>query len=75
MNKWIKCAIIAAAVALVGYNSIYIRKLSDVQNAAKALDFDAKVYAQNFLHTTLPAHAEAEHPPPAAVADTSSSTA
>lgn len=58
MNKWIKCAVVAAAIALVGYNSIYIRKLSDVQNAAKALDFDARAYAQNFLHTTLPAHAD-----------------
>ncbi len=58
MNKWIKCAILAAAIALVGYNSIYFRKLSDVQNAAKAADFDAKAYAQNFLHTTLPAHAD-----------------
>lgn len=57
MNKWIKCAIVAATIALVGYNSIYIRKLSDVRNEAKANAFDAKAYAQNFLHTTLPAHA------------------
>jgi predicted lipoprotein len=56
MNKWIKCAILAAAIALVGYNSIYIRKLSDVQNAVKAETFDAKAYAQNFLKDTLPAH-------------------
>ena len=56
MSKPIKYVLIAAAIALVGYNSIYIRKLSDVRNAEKALDFDAKAYALHFLHSTLPAH-------------------
>lgn len=56
MRKPIKYLLGTAAIALVGYNSIYFRKLSDVRNAEKALDFDAKAYAENFLHTTLPAH-------------------
>jgi predicted lipoprotein len=58
MSTPLKYALLAAAILFVGYNSIYIRKLSDVRNAEKALDFDAKAYAENFLHTTLPAHPE-----------------
>ncbi|HEV2479453.1 MAG TPA: DUF2291 domain-containing protein [Puia sp.] len=58
MGAPIKYTLLAVAIVLVGYNSIYIRKLSDVRNAEKALDFDAKAYAENFLHTTLPAHPE-----------------
>jgi len=56
MSKPIRYVLVAAAIALVGYNSIYFRKLSDVRNAEKALDFDAKAYALRFLDTTLPAH-------------------
>lgn len=56
MSKPIRYVLVAAAIALVGYNSIYFRKLSDVRNAEKALGFDAKAYALRFLDTTLPAH-------------------
>lgn len=42
---------------LVGYNSIYIRRLRDVQHAAKAGTFDAGGYARHFLQATLPPHA------------------
>src|SRR6185312_14063503 len=58
MSKPIRYVLVAAAIALVGYNSVYVRKLSDVRNAEKALDFDAKAYALRFLDTTLPAHPE-----------------
>lgn len=58
MRKPIKYSLLVAAILLVGYNSIYIRKLSDVRNAEKALDFDARAYAVKFLDTTLPAHPE-----------------
>ena len=58
MGAPIKYTLLAAAILLAGYNSIYIRKLSDVRNAEKALDFDAKAYALRFLDTTLPSHPE-----------------
>jgi len=58
MSAPIKYALLAVAIVLVGYNSVYVRKLSDVRNAEKALDFDAKAYALRFLDTTLPAHPE-----------------
>ncbi|HEV9038036.1 MAG TPA: DUF2291 domain-containing protein [Puia sp.] len=56
MSSPIKYTLLVFAIALVGYNSIYTRKLSDVQKEARAEDFDAKAYAENFLHATLPAH-------------------
>lgn len=56
MSKPVKYMLTALAIVLVVYNSIYIRKLSDVRNAEKALDFDARAYALRFLDTTLPAH-------------------
>lgn len=58
MRKWIKCIIIAAIIALVGYNSIYFKKLSDVKAASKATTFDAVAYAHNFLHKTVPANTD-----------------
>ncbi|MBS1604275.1 MAG: DUF2291 family protein [Bacteroidetes bacterium] len=58
MKKGIKYIVLAALIVLTGYNSIYIRKLSDVQNASGAQRFDAAAYARHFLHTTLPAHAD-----------------
>lgn len=55
MNKWIKYTLLLALIVLVGYNSIYFRKLSDVRDAAKAESFDAGAYSVHFLHTVLPA--------------------
>ena len=56
MNKWIKYPLLAALIVLAAYNSLYIRKLSDVKQAANASAFDAAAYAGHFLHTTLPAN-------------------
>jgi predicted lipoprotein len=58
MKKGIKYILLAALIVLTGYNSIYIRKLSDVNNASAATSFDAAAYARHFLHTTLPAHTD-----------------
>ena len=56
MKKWTKYALLSLAIGLAGYNSVYIRKLSEVQNAANAAAFDAAAYARHFLQITLPAH-------------------
>lgn len=52
----VRYGVLVAALVLVGYNSIYIRKLSDVRSAAAAGTFDAAGYARHFLHATLPGH-------------------
>lgn len=56
MNRWMKYTLLAALILLAGYNSIYIRRLSEVQDVAKAAVFDAAAYARHFLDVTLPAH-------------------
>ena len=58
MKKWIKYALLPAVIVLVAYNSVYIRKLSDVRQAETAGSFDAQGYAEHFLHSILPAHSE-----------------
>lgn len=54
MKKFIKIAIIAAVVVLLGFNSVYFRKLSDVQKEQQA-QFDAPAYAQQLWKEQLPA--------------------
>lgn len=56
MKKWYKYFFLAALIVLVGYNSVYIRKLSDVQKGSTASAFDAAAYARRFLGSTLPAN-------------------
>ncbi|MCH5720224.1 DUF2291 domain-containing protein [Niabella hibiscisoli] len=54
MNKFLKYAIILVAIVLLGYNSIYIKKLSDVK-ATTGEKFDAAVYVANLWKEKLPA--------------------
>jgi len=55
MNKGIKYLLITASVALVAYNSVYVKKLSDVKaKEEKAKAFDALAYAKDYLHNKLP---------------------
>jgi hypothetical protein len=60
MKKGWKYVLLAAVILLVGYNSVYTRKLSEVQKTAKAEAFDAAAYARHFLEITLPMHPEKE---------------
>ena len=55
---WLRYGLLLATVLLVGYHSVYFRKLSDVQSAEKAETFDAGAYAARFLHSTLPANTD-----------------
>jgi hypothetical protein len=50
-KKVLKCSVIAVIVLFLAYNSIYIKKLSDVLAANKA--FNATAYAQNYLDQKL----------------------
>jgi len=56
MKKWMKYTSLGVVILLAGYNSIYIRRLSEVRAAAKAGTFEAATYARHFLDVTLPAH-------------------
>ena len=53
MHKGIKYALIITSNGLVGYNSVYVRKLSDMK-ASEEKTFDAKAYAKDFLFKKLP---------------------
>lgn len=50
--KFVKYIIIILVAALVGYNSVYFKKLDEVQKAATA-KFDAAAYAGNFFQNKL----------------------
>ncbi|MGE9313667.1 DUF2291 domain-containing protein [Niabella sp. CJ426] len=54
MNKFLKYGIILVVVALLGYNSIYIKKLSDVK-ATAGEKFNAAIYTANLWKEKLPA--------------------
>ena len=56
MRNWVKYILLLAIIALVGYKSVYFKKLSEVRNESKSTTFDASAYASNFLHVTLPAN-------------------
>lgn len=54
MRKQLLAWLIAIiALTLVGYNSIYIRKLSEVKASAAAKYFNASVYARNYFDKRL----------------------
>ena len=54
MHKGIKYLLVIASVGLVAYNSVYVKKLSDVK-ASEDKPFDANAYAKDFLYKKLPA--------------------
>lgn len=54
MNKFLKYAMILVAIGLLSYNSIYIKKLSDVKATADK-KFDAVTYVANLWKEKLPA--------------------
>ena len=49
----LKYSIAALFIALIGYNSVYIKPLDEVKKAASQ-QFDAVAFARNFLLKTLP---------------------
>src|SRR6187401_3072370 len=53
MNKFLKYGLLAVVIVLLGYNSIYIKKLSEVQIITGK--FDAKTFAQKLWDEKLPA--------------------
>ncbi|MEO7311210.1 MAG: DUF2291 domain-containing protein [Chitinophagaceae bacterium] len=48
---WVAIALVAA---LVVYNSVYFKKLSEVKASSLAKQFDPKLYARNFWNKLLP---------------------
>jgi len=54
MRKSIKYFFWIAAALAVAYNSVYFKKLSDL-NAGAAKQFDARAYASNYFYKQLPA--------------------
>lgn len=55
MNKVVvKYLLATAAVVVVGYNSVYFSKLSEVQAKGTATAFDAPAYARTFWTSKLP---------------------
>jgi predicted lipoprotein len=53
MKKIIKYILVVAIIGLVGYKSVYFRKLSEV-NTTGAQTFDAVAYAEKLWHERLP---------------------
>ncbi len=54
MKKTVKYILIAAVIGLLGYNSIYIKKLSDVTKDAPK-KFDAVTFSKNLWEEKMPA--------------------
>lgn len=54
MKKIIRYGLIILVVALVGYKSVYFRKLSDMQKATSTEKFDATVFARKLWNEQLP---------------------
>ncbi len=54
MKKSIRYVIWVALVLIAGYNSVYFKKLDEV-NAGAAKAFDAAAYANNYFYKQLPA--------------------
>lgn len=53
MKKTIKYILAITAILVIGYNSMYFKKLDEVQQAASGNKFDAAAYASNFYHHLL----------------------
>jgi predicted lipoprotein len=54
MKKFLKYILIAAVIGLVGFNSVYIRKLSDVKKDA-AQQFDPAAFSHDLWDKKMPA--------------------
>ncbi len=57
MKKILKYGLLVVIVALLGYNSVYIKKLSDV-NASKGAQFNAAGFAAQLWNQKLPAKSD-----------------
>jgi predicted lipoprotein len=55
LKKGLKYIITAAVVLLVGYNSVYFKKLDEVKAASTASKFDAVAFSRDYLDKKLPA--------------------
>lgn len=53
MNKFIKYILLSIALILIGYNSLYIKKLSDVNKSMNS-NFDATAFAKKIWTDKLP---------------------
>lgn len=58
MNRFLKYGIVLLAIVLLGYNSIYIKKLSDIK-AIAGEKFDAVTYVAGLWKDKLPARMQA----------------
>ncbi|TKK67035.1 DUF2291 domain-containing protein [Ilyomonas limi] len=54
MNKWIRYGLLVLVIALLGYNSIYIKKLSDIKQDTSG-KFGVKAFVQKLWKEKLPA--------------------
>lgn len=54
MKKAVKYILVAAVIGLLGYKSVYIKKLSEVQKSA-AQKFDAVAFSKNLWDEKMPA--------------------
>jgi len=54
MNRTIKSVLWFLVIALVGYNSVYFRKLDEVKKSSSTVKFDATAYAATFMREKLP---------------------
>jgi len=53
MKKSIKYILSVIAIAVIGYNSLYFKKLDAVKHASSVKQFDAVAYAANLYHQRL----------------------
>ena len=54
MNKLVKYVLVVAVIGLVGYKSVYIKKLSEVKNSTGE-KFDAVLFSTNLWNEKMPA--------------------
>jgi predicted lipoprotein len=54
MNKAVKYILVVAVIALLGYKSVYFKKLSEVKNSANP-KFDAAAFSQKLWNEKMPA--------------------
>ncbi len=57
-NRVLKYIITIAAIAFLGYNSVYLRKLDEVKWEPSSNNFDPENFARSFYHDRLLPHAD-----------------